>query len=106
MADNKISSIVILDDSGMDAGIITDRDLREKVVAGGMDINRPVSVIMSSPLIKAEAEEQCFETLLRMMRFKIHHILVVDVLQSNLANGCIDQYCIPKLSIHPRNILE
>ena len=78
MAANKISSIVVLDDSGMDAGIITDRDLREKVVADGMDINRPVSDIMTSPLIKAEAEEQCFETLLRMMRHKIHHILVVE----------------------------
>jgi len=43
-----------------------------------MDISAPVSGIMSSPLIKADAEEQCFETLLRMMRHKIHHIIVMD----------------------------
>jgi CBS domain-containing protein len=78
MAGNKISSLIVVDSSGVPQGIITDRDLREKVVAGGMDITEPVSGIMSSPLIKADAEEQCFETLLRMMRYKIHHIIVME----------------------------
>jgi len=78
MADHKISSLIVVDPSGGAQGIITDRDLREKVVAGGMDITMPVSGIMSSPLIKADAEEQCFETLLRMMRYKIHHIIVME----------------------------
>ena len=78
MASNKISSLIVTGPSGSAEGIITDRDLREKVVAGGMDISSPVSAIMTSPLIKADAEEQCFETLLRMMRYKIHHIVVMD----------------------------
>lgn len=78
MARNKISSLIVVDQSGRAVGIITDRDLREKVVAGGMDLSGPVSEIMNSPLIKADAEEQCFETLLRMMRHKIHHIVVVE----------------------------
>jgi CBS domain-containing protein len=78
MADNKISSLIVLDNSKGAQGIVTDRDLREKVVAGGMDISLSVEDIMSSPLIKADAEEQCFETLLRMMRHKIHHIIVME----------------------------
>ncbi len=78
MATHKISSIVIAEEGDTAEGIVTDRDLREKVVADGMDILSPVSDIMSSPLITAEAEEPCFETLLRMMRYKIHHILVVE----------------------------
>jgi len=78
MATNKISSLIVVAPSGGAMGIITDRDLREKVVAGGMDTGLPVSSIMSSPLIKADAEEQCFETLLRMMRYKIHHIIVME----------------------------
>lgn len=78
MAEHKISSIILLGDADVPSGIITDRDLREKVVAKGRDISDPAASIMSSPLIRVDAEEFCFEALLKMMRYKIHHILVVE----------------------------
>jgi CBS domain-containing protein len=78
MARNKISSLIIVSDTDIPVGIVTDRDLREKVVAKGLDLGHPVRMIMSSPLIKVDAEEYCFEALLKMMRYNIHHILVVE----------------------------
>jgi CBS domain-containing protein len=78
MAGHKISSLIIVNDSGVPVGIVTDRDLREKVVARGQNLDHPVRMIMSSPLIKVDAEEYCFEALLKMMRYNIHHILVVE----------------------------
>jgi CBS domain-containing protein len=78
MAEHKISSLVIVNPTGVPVGIVTDRDLREKVVAKGLDLSHPVRMIMSSPLIKVDAEEYCFEALLKMMRYNIHHILVVE----------------------------
>jgi CBS domain-containing protein len=78
MALNKISSLIIVNDTDIPVGIVTDRDLREKVVAKGLDLSYPVRMIMSSPLIKVDAEEYCFEALLKMMRYNIHHILVVE----------------------------
>jgi CBS domain-containing protein len=78
MAGNKISSLIITGGTGIPVGIVTDRDLREKVVAKGLDLQHPVRVIMSSPLIKVDAEEYCFEALLKMMRYNIHHIIVVE----------------------------
>lgn len=78
MARNRISSLVIVNHTGLPVGIVTDRDLREKVVARGRDLREPVGHIMSSPLIKVDAEEYCFEALLKLMRFNIHHILVVE----------------------------
>jgi CBS domain-containing protein len=78
MAEHKISSLVIAGEAGAPMGIVTDRDLREKVVARGRELSEPVRLIMSSPLIKVDAEEYCFEALMRMMRYKIHHILVVE----------------------------
>jgi CBS domain-containing protein len=78
MSSRGISSIVLLDHHGMPSGILTDRDLRTKVVSKGRDSSGQAADIMSVTIIKSEAREYCFEALLKMMRFKIHHLLVVD----------------------------
>ena len=77
MADHQISSLVLLDPSGMPAGLITDRDLRNKVVAKGRDMSGRVGDIMSVTIIKSDAGDYCFEALLKMIRYNIHHLLVV-----------------------------
>jgi CBS domain-containing protein len=77
MADHKISSLVLLDPHGLPSGMVTDRDLRNKVVSKGRDINGRVGDIMSATIIKSEAGDYCFEALLKMMRYNIHHLLVV-----------------------------
>lgn len=79
MSNNRISSLVILDpDGNVPVGIVTDRDLRDKVVAKARDANEPVGNIMSRSLIKAEARDYCFDALLKMVRYGIHHLIVVD----------------------------
>lgn len=78
MASNRISSLVLLDRQGFPSGMITDRDLRNKVVSKGRDSGGKVADIMSATLIKAEAGDYCFEALLKMIRYNIHHLLVVD----------------------------
>lgn len=77
MSRNRISSLVLMDGNAP-VGIITDRDLRDKVVAKGKDINEPVSSIMSVSLVKIDSKEYCFEALLRMVRYNIHHLIVVE----------------------------
>ncbi len=78
MSENRVSSVILLEAAGAPVGIITDRDLRDKVVATGVEIKTPASAIMSSPLIKLDADGFCFEALLSMMRYKIHHLLVME----------------------------
>ncbi len=78
MANNKISSLVLVDRQGFPSGMITDRDLRNKVVSKGRDPGGKVGDIMSATLIKAEASDYCFEALLKMIRYNIHHLLMVD----------------------------
>lgn len=77
MEKHGISSLVLLDDHGLPSGMITDKDLRNKVVSRGRDVAGRVGDIMSVSLIKAEARDRCFEALLKMMRYNIHHLLVV-----------------------------
>lgn len=78
MSRHGISSLVLTDDGDAPVGIMTDRDLREKVAARGRGYAEPASAIMSASLIKAEASDYCFEALLTMLRHNIHHLLIVD----------------------------
>lgn len=77
MAENRISSIVVIDRNNLPAGMVTDRDLREKVVAKGRNVREPVRNIMSASLIRVDARDFCFEAVLKMIKYNIHHILVV-----------------------------
>ncbi len=78
MATNRISSLILVDPAGLPSGMITDRDLRNRVVSKGRDLGGRVGDVMSVTIIKAEAGDYCFEALLKMIRYNIHHLLVVD----------------------------
>ncbi len=77
MSENRISSLVIMSGDNLPAGMVTDRDLREKVVSRGRDVQEPVKNIMSTSLIRVDARDYCFEAVLRMIKYNIHHILVI-----------------------------
>ena len=77
MSENRISSLVVMDRNNLPAGILTDRDLREKVVARGRDTQEPIKNIMSTTLIRVDARDYCFEAVLKMLKYNIHHILVI-----------------------------
>jgi CBS domain-containing protein len=78
MVTRKISSLLILDRRNVPAGIITDKDLREKVVSRGRDVSEPVKNIMSISLIRVDAADSCFEAVLKMIKYNIHHMLVIE----------------------------
>ena len=78
MRSRNISSVVVCHE-GAPVGIITDRDLRNKVVARGLDPNAlTIREIMSSPLITVDATEFLFEALYRMSKHGIHRVGVID----------------------------
>ncbi len=77
MAKNKVSSLIILDKGNLPAGIVTDKDLREKVVAKGRSVSEPVRNIMTISLIRVDADDSCFEAVLKMIKYNIHHMLVI-----------------------------
>jgi CBS domain-containing protein len=78
MVKHEVSSLVLLNALGLPAGIITNKDLRDKVVSKGRDIHQPVKRIQSLSLVKAEAGELCIEALFKMIHYDIHHLLVLD----------------------------
>lgn len=77
MCENSISSLIIMDKDGIPVGIITDKDLRKKVVAMARNVEEPVKNIMSFPIIKVDAKDYCFEAVVKMLKYNIHHLLVI-----------------------------
>lgn len=94
MAANRVSSLVLLDRSGLPAGIITNSDLRDKVVAKGRDSEQPVRRIHSQSLVKVEAGDLCIEALFKMYHYRIHHLLVLD---NGRAKGIVTTHDLMKL---------
>ncbi len=76
MAELHIGSLLVRDPSGAIAGIVTDKDLRNKVVATGLGVGEPVAKIMSAPVETIPAHTVAFDALLTMMRRQIHHLAV------------------------------
>jgi CBS domain-containing protein len=76
MARHHIGSLLVTDEKGEVIGIVTDKDLRTKVVAEARPYSEPVSNIMASPVEKINARMVCFDALLHMMRRQIHHLAV------------------------------
>ncbi|HEY6011819.1 MAG TPA: DUF294 nucleotidyltransferase-like domain-containing protein, partial [Nitrospirota bacterium] len=89
MSENRISSLVIMSRNNLPSGILTDRDLREKVVAKGRDVGEAVKTIMSTSLIRVDARDYCFEAVLKMIKYNIHHILVI---RDGLLTGVITNH--------------
>lgn len=73
---NKISSLIIVDRNNQPAGIVTDRDFSEKVIAAGRNVSEPIKNVMTRSLIRTDAGDSCFEAVLKMIQHNIHHILV------------------------------
>lgn len=79
MAAENVSTLMIVDNAGELIGLITDRDLRIRVLARNMDTGKAVKNVMTKKLIKINADTMAFEAGLLMMRHNIHHLpIVVD----------------------------
>lgn len=76
MSQNNTSAILVKKDKGAYEGIVTDADLRAKVVSKNLDINTPVSSIMSSPVARVSADSQVFEAFLNMVKDDLRHMAV------------------------------
>ena len=78
MSARAVGSIVVVGGGGEPLGIVTDRDLRNHVVARGASAQLPAARIMSAPLVSVPADTPAFEALLEMTRRSIHHLGVVE----------------------------
>ncbi|MBI4792672.1 MAG: cyclic nucleotide-binding/CBS domain-containing protein [Deltaproteobacteria bacterium] len=76
MAQLHIGSLLVKDAGGEIVGIVTDKDMRNKVVAQGLDYQTKIKWIMAKPVQTIDSHAVCFDALLMMMSRRIHHLAI------------------------------
>jgi CBS domain-containing protein len=74
MRDRRISSVLVRTDPPR---ILTDRDLRNRVIAEGLSAEVPVSVVASGPLRTVPAETPIHEAWMELLDAGLHHLPVL-----------------------------
>lgn len=77
MSEKRVSSVIILEDEQL-IGIVTDRDLRNRVVATGMDTQLAVAQIMTDKPAFLSKNKTLFDAVSLMNERSINHLPVVN----------------------------
>jgi CBS domain-containing protein len=92
MRDNKIGSIIITK-AKKPIGIITNKDLRDKIVTGDFNIDTKASKIMTSPVVTSKKDLTIPEAHISMIKNNVSHICITK-------DGTTDSKLTGVLSLH------
>lgn len=77
MSAENVSSILIVENGEL-CGIVTDKDLRKRVLMEGLDSALPIRTVMTANPMSIPADADVDSALLIMMRENYHHLPIVD----------------------------
>ena len=77
MTSARVSSLLVVD-GGAVTGILTDRDLRSRVLAAGVDPARPVWEVMTADPVTVDGSARAFDATVVMMDRGVRHLPVVQ----------------------------
>ena len=108
MSDRGVGSVLIVDDARLPLGIVTDSDLRAKVVAQGRDVSDSISDIMSFPVLTIDDQATLSALIATVMKKNLHHFAVTeDGTASTPVSGIVSEHDILKTQgSHPTVILS
>ena len=75
MSAHNSTSILVADDP---PGILTDRDLRRRVLAMGLGPETLVREVMSRPLVRIDSDTPVHGAMMRMLEAQIHHVALTE----------------------------
>ena len=77
MSEHRVSSLVIEEHEKL-VGILTDRDLRSRVLAAGLPASTQINHVMTRQPQSIELHAYLYEAVQQMSQYNIHHLPVVD----------------------------
>ncbi len=77
MREQRVSSVLIVEQGHL-FGIVTDRDLRNRAIADGIDPGHPIMDIATVAPLTTDLRATAFDALLLMTRQNVHHVPVMD----------------------------
>ncbi|WP_114751551.1 DUF294 nucleotidyltransferase-like domain-containing protein [Pleomorphovibrio marinus] len=78
MSEKSIGSIVVRNEQNYALGIVTDKDLRKRLIAKGLPYTTKVEYIMSSPVITIAQQVDFAQAYLKMVKNRVHHLLITE----------------------------
>lgn len=78
MGENRVGSMVIIDEDKLPVGIVTDTDFTRKVVGQDIPLRYKITDIMSRPVVTVERSITVATAILTMMRHRIRHLVVTE----------------------------
>ncbi|WP_026956124.1 DUF294 nucleotidyltransferase-like domain-containing protein [Algoriphagus vanfongensis] len=78
MASASVSSIVVCQPDQIPLGIITDKDLRNKVVAQALPLDSSVEGVMTTPVITKKKGAGFSDLYLSMIKNRLHHLILTE----------------------------
>jgi CBS domain-containing protein len=77
MREKRVSSVLIVERNQL-FGIVTDRDLRNRAIADGLETDGPILDIATVAPLTTDLRTTAFDALLLMARNNVHHVPVMD----------------------------
>jgi len=97
MAQRGIGSVVVVDENNQPLGVLTNTDLRDRIVAEDASAEEVrAGQIMSQPALTVSPQDYAFEATLKMVRHGLAHLPVVD--QSGRLCGIVAEHDLLLLS--------
>ncbi len=78
MNTQNVNSLIIVDEGNLPIGIITDKDFRTRVVAGGIKKKAIVTSMMTTPVYTRDNKVSIAELQIQMIRRRIGHVLITQ----------------------------
>lgn len=94
MSERRVGSMLVLDAEGCPVGIVTDADMRDKVVAAALDVEHTaVREVMSQPVVTVRDAPTVAEATIAMAQRGIHHLVTtVDGTPQTRATGIVSDH--------------
>lgn len=78
MTSQRLSCLIVLDDGSL-SGILTEKDLKDRVIARGIDTeSAPVSAVMTRNVETVDVNDDIMSCITSMRNNKCHHLPVVN----------------------------
>ena len=78
MTARNVTAALVASETATIIGIVTDHDLRARVLAENIQLSAPIHTIMSAPLAKISEQALIYEALMRMEEKGVRHLAVED----------------------------
>ncbi len=107
MMEKGVPSILVVNEKRHPCGIVTHRDMVEKVIVQDMSKNEPVRKIMTHPVVTVENESNATAAILLMLRQRIGQVCITEdgTDKSPALDVCTEKDLLGQTGHHPAGLL-